>query len=109
MSTLSIFFFYNEYSHCSYMCLYLSVLAALVLSAVKQKYIKVKITNQKINAEGQNTEQQITNLLPDRLDNPDQYSPLLPVESELAHHQDSTESGDDERCITPAYTYGSVN
>ena len=61
------------------------------------KYITLRITNQKINAEGQNNEQQITNPLPDRLVNPDLYSPLLPVEGELAQQQDSTESGDHER------------
>jgi len=70
------------------------------------KYITLRIANQKINAEGQNNEQQITNPLPDRLVNPDLYSPLLPVpvEGELAQQQDSTESGDHERCITSVYT-----
>ena len=51
------------------------------------------------NARGQNTEQQVTDSLPDRMVNPDQYRPLLPVEGELAHQQDSTESGDHEQCI----------
>ena len=75
------------------------------------KYITVKITNLKTNARDQNTEQQIPDSLPDRLVNPDEYRPLLPVEGdpELAHQQDSTESGNHERCITPVYTYGSVN
>ena len=58
------------------------------------KYITGKITNLKTNARGQNTEQQVTDSLPDRMVNPDQYRPLLPVEGdpELAHQQDSTES-----------------
>jgi len=73
------------------------------------KYITVRITNLRTNAKGQNTEQQITDSLPDRLVNPDQYRPLLPVEGELAHQQDSMESRNHERCITPVYTYGSVN
>ena len=74
------------------------------------KYITGKITNLKTNTiGGQNTEQQVTDSLPDRLVNPDEYRPLLPVEGdpELAHQQDSTESGNYERCITPVYTYGS--
>ena len=58
---------------------------------------------------GQNTEQQVTDSLPDRLVNPDQYRPILPVEGELAHQQDSTESGNHERCLIPVYTYSSVN
>ena len=74
------------------------------------KYITGKITNLKTNAiGGQNTEQQIADSLPHRLVNPDQYRPLLPVEGELAYQQDSTDSGDHERCITPVYTYGSMN
>ena len=44
------------------------------------------------NARGQNTEQLITDSLPDRLVHPDQYRPLLPAESEFAHQQDSMES-----------------
>jgi len=51
------------------------------------KYITERITNLKINAKGQNTEEHITDSLPDRLVNPDQYRPLLPAESELAHQQ----------------------
>ena len=70
------------------------------------KYITGKITNLKTNARGQNTEQQVTDSLPDRLVNPDQYRPL---EGELAHQQDSTDSGDHERCITPVCTYASMN
>ena len=73
------------------------------------KYITVRITNLKTKARGQNTEPQITDSLPDRLVNPDQYRLLLPVEGELAHQQDSMESGNHDRCITPVYTYGSVN
>jgi len=76
------------------------------------KCITVKITNLRMNKRsGQNTGQQITDSLPDRLVNPDQYScrPLLPVESELIYQQDNTKSGNHERCITPVYTYGSVN
>jgi len=73
------------------------------------KYITVRITNLKTKARGQNTEPQITDSLPDRLVNPDQYRLLLPVEGELAHQQDSMESDNYDRCITPVYTYGSVN
>ena len=73
------------------------------------KYITVRITNLKTKARGQNTEPQITDSLPDRLVNPDQYRLLLPVEGELAHQQDSMQSGNHDRCITPVYTYGSVN
>ena len=73
------------------------------------KYITVRITNTRTNPKEQNSEEQITDSLPDRLVNPDQYRQLLPVEGELAHHQDSTIPGDCERCITPVYTYGSVN
>ena len=58
---------------------------------------------------GQNTEPQVTDSLPGRLINPDQYRPILPVEGELAHQQDSTESGNHERCLIPVYTYSSVN
>jgi len=72
------------------------------------KYISVTITNLRTKAKGQNTGQQITDSLPDRLANPDHYRPLLPVEGELAHQQDST-TRNHERCITPVYTYGSVN
>jgi len=36
---------------------------------------------------GQNTEQEITDSLPDRLVNSDQYRPLLPAEGELPHQQ----------------------
>ena len=71
------------------------------------KYIEVIL---KINARrGQNTGQLITDSLPDRLVNPDQYRPLLAVEGELANQQESMESDNHNRCITPVYTYGSVN
>ena len=73
------------------------------------KYITVRITNLRTKAKGQNTEEQITDSLPDRLVNPDQYRPLLPVEGELASQQDSVKSRSHERYIHPVYTYGSVN
>ena len=51
------------------------------------KYITERIRNLRTNVKGQNTEQQVTDSLPDRLVNPDQYSPLLPAEGELPHQQ----------------------
>jgi len=101
-----------------HICQYSTVVLALYIlyhplrGRILVKYITVRITNLRMNTRsGQNTGQQITDSLPDRLVNPDQYScrPLLPVESELIHQQDNTKSGNHERCITPVYTYGSVN
>ena len=40
-----------------------------------------------MNTRVQNTEEHITDSLPGRLVDPDQYRPLLPAESELAHQQ----------------------
>ena len=69
------------------------------------KYITVKITNLRKNARGQNTEEQITDSLPDRLVNPDQYRSLPPVEGELIHQQDSTKFRNHERFITPVHVH----
>ena len=66
------------------------------------KYITVRL---KTNARrGQNTGQQITHSVPERLVNPDQYRPLLPVEVELVNQQESMESDNHNRCVTPVYT-----
>ena len=67
------------------------------------KYITERIRNLRTNVKGQNTEQQVTDSLPDRLVNPDQYRPLLPVEGELASQQDSVKSRNHERYIHPVY------
>ena len=53
-----------------------------------------------------------TGSLPDRLVNPQEYEPVLPTRGELTAAE-STESNEpaneDQRKVSPVYTYGSIN